>query len=94
VQALVDEILQRIIHKAMSFDPWQPGELRAANANPKMGAMAQAVGAGMPSMVGTFVDHFQAEGLEVLCSALMQLRRLSHHGLGSEGAAWLASVSM
>jgi hypothetical protein len=87
VQALVDEILQRIIHKAMPFNPWQTVELRAANAHPEMGAMPQAIRPRMPSMVSTFVYHFQAEGLQLFGQALVQLRGLGHHGLDSGGTA-------
>ena len=94
MQALIDEILQRIIHKAMSFNPCQTGELRAANAHPEMRAMTQAVGAGMPSMVGTLVDHFQAEGLQMFGQARVQLRGLRHHGLDSGGTSGFSPLSM
>ena len=94
VQALIDEILQRIIHKAMPLNPWQTGELRAANAHPEMRAMTQAVGAGMPRMVGTFVDHFQAEGLQMFGQARVQLRGLRHHGLDSGGTSGFSPLSM
>jgi hypothetical protein len=72
VQSLVDEILQRIIHKAMALDPTQAIELAAANAHPEMGSEPQVIGAHMASMIGTFVDHLQAERIQHRTQALMK----------------------
>jgi hypothetical protein len=58
MQALVNEILQRIIHKAMALHAAEWGEQRRCNAHPHVTALPRGAGTGMTGMVGTFVNDF------------------------------------
>ena len=62
MQAPVDKILQRIIHKAMARDAGASFEKRRGNANPEMGAGAGAVRPRVAGVRRTFIEHFERGG--------------------------------
>ena len=64
VYTLVDEILQRIIHKPMACHAGFASEQRGADTHPEMAPESRAIGAGMACMGGTFVQHFEVAGLQ------------------------------
>ena len=73
MQALVNEKLQRIIHKAMLLHTCATGENRAGNADTEVRAEALGVGAGMPGMRRAFIDYFELRGLQTEAQCLLQI---------------------
>jgi hypothetical protein len=64
VKALVDEILQGIIHKAMAGDGRLPGEQWRRNFDPEMCAKTGVIGANMAMVLKAFIHHFKRRGLQ------------------------------
>ena len=64
MQALIDEILQSIIHKAVFGDACFARKRRAGDANTEMGAMSLGIGPGMAGMRGAFVEHIKLSRLQ------------------------------
>ncbi len=64
MQALVDENLQRIIHKAVLGDACLARKHRAGDSHTEMGAMPLGIGSGMSGMRGAFVEHIELSGLQ------------------------------
>ena len=64
MQAIVNEILHRIIHKPVAGDPVFPCKKRACNANAKVGPEALGIGAGMARMGGAFVNNLELAGTQ------------------------------
>jgi hypothetical protein len=90
MQALVDEILQGIIHKAMPCDPAFASKSVRNHTNTKMGSETGSIGAGMARVLVTFVKHFETAGRKSLAQALFELRCV---GAGVHGAAWSLEAS-
>jgi hypothetical protein len=74
VQTLVNEILQRIIHKAMALNARDPAEQRGCNRNPHVSALAAVVGAHVAGVCGAFIDHPKLGGLQAFGQSGMDLR--------------------
>jgi len=91
MQTLVDEILERIIHKPMPGHGGFADKNPSRNAHPEMGTKAGAVGACVAMMLLAFVDHFKLAGLQDLLQALLQLGRGGGlvHGVG----LWVSSAT-
>ena len=82
MQALVNEILQRIIHKAMALNAADAIKQRRGYAHPHVGAFATVVGAHMASMLSAFINHTQRGGLQALGQAGVDLCAQGH-GVGA-----------
>ena len=59
MQALCDEILQRIIHKPMPRHAGSPANSGRGDPDAEMGAIAAAIGPRMARMGGAFVEYFE-----------------------------------
>ena len=59
MQALVDEFVQRIIHKPMPRQTGFSFEQGGGNSHPEMGAGAAAVRTGMTGVGSAFVQDFE-----------------------------------
>jgi hypothetical protein len=95
VQALVDEILQRIIHKAMALNPAERFKQGGSNAHTHVGPLAALVGAHVAGVVGTFVKDTQLGGLQPLHQARMDLLTQGKgDGVHSLSGFWVASLSL
>ena len=90
MQALVNEILQGIIHKAMPCDPAFASKSVRNHTNSKMRSKASSIGASMARVLVTFVKHFEAAGRKSLAQALFELRGVR---AGAHGAAWSLAAS-
>jgi hypothetical protein len=55
MKALVNKLLQRIIHKPMARYPRQAHKSQGADTHTKVGAFAGAIGPGMAGMLIAFV---------------------------------------
>ncbi len=62
MKAVVQEFLERIIHKAMTLDAVELLKMRRGNQNPEMAVEARLRGAGMARMLGTFIDDLSKAG--------------------------------
>ena len=54
---MVQEFLERIIHKPVALNSGEAIKLGGANSNPKMAVQARFTGARMPRMLIAFVNH-------------------------------------
>jgi hypothetical protein len=57
VKSVVQELLERIIHKAVALYPIERFKMSRGNQNPVMAVKPQFVGAGMASVLGAFIDY-------------------------------------
>jgi hypothetical protein len=73
VQALVHEILERIIHKPVPCHGGCANKGLRRDAHPEVGAIAGAVGARMAMVLVALIKHFELAGLQDLLQALLQL---------------------
>jgi hypothetical protein len=73
MQALVYEILQRIIHKAVALNAANSSKKGRGNAHPHVGAHAAVIGPNVAGVLRTFVDHTQLRGLQALDQACVDL---------------------
>jgi hypothetical protein len=73
MDTLVDEILQRIIHKAMACHAALPRKQGRCDPHPEMGAKAGAIGPRMAGVLPAFVNHFKLDGLQDFLQALCKL---------------------
>jgi hypothetical protein len=85
VQALINEILQTIIHKAMLLDAAAARENRAGNADTKVRAEALGVGTGMTRMRRAFIKHFELRRLQTDGQHVLQIGT-PDRGDGTHGA--------
>ena len=85
MQALVNEILQCIIHKPVARHAAFAYESRAGDANPKVGAETLDVGTYVACMLGALVDNFQVCGLKA--SAELLLKGAGVYGQRGHGLA-------
>jgi hypothetical protein len=83
MDTLVDEILQRIIHKPVARHPCQGIESRASNADSEVGSLSAAIGAGMPGMGCALIQNLQGLGVEPLAQSPSQVIRTDVHGVAS-----------
>ena len=88
VEAKVDEMLQRIIHKAMPGETGLSFESRRGDAHPEMGAETGAIGPGMAGVRAAFVQHFERGWRKEFPQALLDRRRgdAGAHDLGASSA--------
>ena len=93
VQPAIQKFLQRIIHKAVTSEPAHARKALAADAHPKMRAIAGITRTRMPGMGSTFVDHLKLERRQALDQAGVQLGCSRQecgrcaHGLPSPGGS-------
>ena len=73
VQTNRHQRLHGIIHKPVLRNPASVLKLRGGDADPEMCPHAQTIGACMPNVVGTFVDHFKCG--RVQCRAQQAIDR-------------------
>lgn len=59
VQANRHQRLHGIIHKPVLRNPASILKLRGGDTDPEVGTCTKTIGACMPNVVGTFVDHFK-----------------------------------
>ena len=85
VQALVNEILQCIIHKPVTRHAALTCKEGAGNTHPKVGAKAGCVGARVASVVCAFVKYLQVcrgeSAVELLLKRLHVYGRRGAHGV-------------
>ena len=85
MQALVNEILQCIIHKPVARHAAFARKSRAGDANPKVGAKTLGIGTHMACMLGALVGNFQVRGLKT--SVELLLKGAGVYGCNSHGLA-------
>jgi hypothetical protein len=90
VQTLIQEILERIIHKPMPCHERLPHKSHSSDAHPEMGAKTGAIGPRMTVVLVALVNYLQALGLQDFLQALLQ--QVRGGGLG-HGAGVLGSSS-
>jgi hypothetical protein len=73
MHSLVNEILQRIIHKTVTCNAGLAGKERRSYPNPEMGAETAPVGTGMTRMGATLVNDFERACLQGVLQALCHL---------------------
>ncbi len=86
VDALGNEKVQCIIHKAMARDARLPFEQWGRDTHPEVRAIALGAGTGMAGMRSAFVDHFQVRGLQPVTQHGVQVG-----GVRQDHAAGLSS---
>jgi hypothetical protein len=74
VQTLVNEILQRIIHKAVTLDSADPMEQGRSDAHPHVCPLKAVIGTHMPGVRCAFIDDAKFGGGQAFGQALVDLR--------------------
>ena len=85
MKTVVQEFLERIIHKPMPLDPGQPLKDQRSNDHTKMAVQARITGPSMASMLVAFVNHLQRNGLQFFTQAVVERsggRKVCAHGAG------------
>jgi len=57
MKSVVQEFLERIIHKAVTLDTVELFKMSRSNQNPEMAVESRLSGAGMARMLCTFINH-------------------------------------
>ena len=73
MKPLVNEILQRIIHKAMLGNAAESVKLRGGNAHPEVRAKTLGIGTRVSRVLAAFIYDMQLAGRKALVQSICQL---------------------